>query len=190
MKQLKLGIIMKYTFFLLILLYITYPGIAKADNDDIANQVIRSQEEFPKIEAMNWLNQKFLTRQRGIIEEIARSNFGRSLQGNQRDIAVLQRIVDANLIQPNETVKLQALGVILGDAYVSESKKLHWKIFTDDLGPTHAVCVDGTKQCIFALTMLSRRMEVGIKPNVSDVYTKGWDAIAPLLPKVPYSVKK
>lgn len=181
---------MKHTLFLLILLYISQIGTTKADNDDIANQVIRSSEEFPKIEDMNWLNQNFLTQQRAIVEEVARSNFGKTLQGNQRDIKILQRIVDEQLIQATETRKLQALGVVLGDAYVSEAKQLRWKIFTDDLGPTHAVCVDGTKQCIFTLTMLSRRMEVGIKPRVREVYNKGWEAIAPLLPKLPYSVKK
>ena len=181
---------MKYLFFLIILLYSSQISTSFADNRDIADQVIRAPAEFPKISELNWLNQNFLTKQRSLVEEIARSHFGKTLQGNKHDIKVLQRIVNEKLIEPTATRELQALGVVLGDAYISESRELQWKIFEDDLGATHAVCVKGTKQCIFALTMLSRRMEVGIKPNVTEVYNKGWQAIAPFLPKLPYSVKQ
>lgn len=161
---------------------------AEKTSAELANEVIRSTEEFPKVEELNWLNQKFLTKQRSTVEEITRTRFGRGLSGNKQDLRLLQRIVNEKAIDPTETEVLQALGVVLGDAYVNDTKELEWKIFTDEIGSTHAVCVKNTKECIFVLTMLSRRMEVGLSPDVDALYQKGLNAMKNVLPKVPYAV--
>ncbi len=134
-----------------------------------------------KTRELNWLNQQFLDKQRGRIEEITRNNFGRPLRIGSENIALLQRIIDENLIKPNDTLNLQALGVVLGDIYVRYNRKLVWRVYVDDVGKTHAVCIVDTDNCLFPITMLSRRMEVGLKPNVERVFNKGLDSIKPLL---------
>jgi len=181
---------MTKNFALFILLYLFHASAAQAVDSDDASKVIRSDDELPKVESLNWLNQNFLTKQRRTIDDLSRTHFGRTIDSNKEDLNTLQRIIDKGLIEKSNTKDLQALGVVLGDVYVKEVKELEWKIFTDELGPTHAVCVKNTKHCIFVMTMLSRRMEVGLKPEVAKVYQKGLDAIKSELPKLPYSVSQ
>lgn len=141
----------------------------------------------PEIRPLNWLNENYLKKQRTAINSLTRFKFGRSLNGNKADIPTLQRVVDNELIATDNKEMLQAMGVILGDIYVKEHKDLHWKVFTDELGPSHAVCLDDSEYCLFPITMLSRRMGLGIKPDVDKVFKQGFEAIKPQLPKLPYS---
>lgn len=144
-------------------------------------------DSFPRILELNWLNEQFLIKQRKRIEEITRVNFGQSLKSGKNNIPLLQRIIDEQIIEPDDTISLQALGVILGDAFADSNKNLAWKVYEDELGKSHAVCVEETKECLFPVTMLSKRIENKTKPKVEDVYQKGLDAMQPFLPKLPFS---
>ncbi|VUD47890.1 hypothetical protein TDB9533_01120 [Thalassocella blandensis] len=144
-------------------------------------------EEFPKILDLNWLNEQFLIKQRKRVEEITRTHFGQSLKSGKNNFPLLQRIIDEQIIEADDTVSLQALGVVLGDIFVDSNKNFAWKVYEDDLGKSHAVCVEKTKQCLFPVTMLSKRIENKLKPTVKDVYQKGLDAMQPFLPKLPFS---
>lgn len=158
------------------------PSFAQSDfrlhKDDVA---------FPRVRDINWMNSTYLEKQRRRIDNLARSDVGRQLHGNTSDIATLQRIVDRELIPSDSKEMLQALGVVLGDVYVAENKDLQWMVYEDAQGPSHAICIKDTKHCIFAITMLSRRMAVGLKPNVQETYTKGLNLIKPFFEKLPFS---
>ena len=158
------------------------PSLAQSDfrlhKDDVA---------FPRVRDINWMNSTYLEKQRRRVDNLARSDVGRQLHGNMSDIATLQRIVDRELIANDSKEMLQALGVVLGDIYVAENKELQWMVYEDAQGPSHAVCIIDTKHCIFAVTMLSRRMAVGVKPNVQETYTKGLNLIKPFFEKLPFS---
>jgi len=158
------------------------PSLAQSDfrlhKDDVA---------FPRVRDINWMNSTYLEKQRRRVDNLARSDVGRQLHGNMSDIATLQRIVDRELIANDSKEMLQALGVVLGDVYVAENKDLQWMVYEDAQGPSHAICIKDTKHCIFAITMLSRRMAVGVKPNVQETYTKGLNLIKPFFEKLPFS---
>lgn len=158
------------------------PSLAQSDfrlhKDDVA---------FPRVRDINWMNSTYLEKQRRRIDNLARSDVGRQVHGNISDIATLQRIVDRELIPSDSKEMLQALGVVLGDVYVAENKNLHWMVYEDAQGPSHAICIKDTKHCIFAITMLSRRIAVGVKPNVQETYTKGLNLIKPFFEKLPFS---
>lgn len=160
----------------------TLPSLAQSDfrlhKDDVA---------FPKVRDINWLNSTYLEKQRRRVDNLARSDVGRQLHGSMADIATLQRIVDRELIPNDNKEMLQALGVALGDVYVAENKELQWMVYEDAQGPSHAVCIKDTEHCIFAVTMLSRRMAVGVRPNVQETYTKGLNLIKPFFEKLPFS---
>ena len=141
---------------------------------------------FPRVREINWLNSSYLEKQRRRIDNLARSDIGRQLHGNISDMATLQRIIDRELIANDEKEMLQALGVALGDIYVAENKDLHWMVYEDEEGPSHAVCVENTKECIFAVTMLSRRMAVGVRPKVQEIYDKGLNLVKPYFEQLPF----
>ncbi|WNO11049.1 DUF3806 domain-containing protein [Teredinibacter sp. KSP-S5-2] len=155
---------------------------ASADSSIYAND-----ESASPISELNWLNQNFLEKQRKKANEITRSEFGSQFHGNLSDLSLLQRVVDEKVIKRDDTDSLQAIGVILGDVYASQYKSLEWKVYEDELGKSHAVCVKDTQECIFPITMLSRRLEAGLNPNVKIVYEKGLDLVKSHMPTLPFS---
>lgn len=144
-------------------------------------------EPIIKIYELNWTDRNFLKKQKTLIDELGRSHFGTPVRGNITDLVLLQRIINKGLIKSSDIPKLQALGAVLGDVFISEYD-LNWRIYEDDVGRSRAICLEDSEYCLFPITMLSRRMQVGLIPDVKKVYRKAIDAISPYLPSKPFSV--
>ena len=170
--------------FLLTILFVAAYGAA---DPNIAVEVYGADNQFPKITDLNWLNQNFLDQQRKRVDDMSRTHFGQQIRRNKSDLRTLQRLIDSGAVKGSDKIELQALGVVLGDVFVAETKGLQWRVYEDELGKSHAVCLEGTKNCLFPITMLSRRLEAGVAPEVNDVYQKGLMDMSPFLPKKPYS---
>lgn len=184
--------ILKPLHFAALLLALALPGLSSAQQftpqeGDPNEQAIYNDYKESKTRDLNWLNEQFLAKQRTRIDDITRENFGRTLSSDTSNLELIQRIIDEGLIEKEETLELQALGVILGDAYVDRERSLVWQVYMDELGQSHAVCVKNSDHCLFPLTMLSRRMEVGIKPDIDRIYDKGLQAVKGHMPRMPFS---
>ena len=148
---------------------------------------------YPKVRDLNWLNQNYLNKQRERANSLARENFGmriKTAQNNENtmdNIRIIQRLISEDKLKSASKEELQSLGVVLGDIYVDQVKALEWKVYEDELGNSHAVCVKNTKHCLFPVTMISRRIEGGLKPDMDAVYEKGLDFMWDYLPKLPFS---
>lgn len=141
-----------------------------------------------RISDLSWLEKNQLSRQVEQIDELARLKLGMQVKGTTADIELLQRIIHRGLIAKDDHHSQQALGAVLGNVMVSEFG-LQWKSYEDKIGVSKAACAPGTQECLFPITMLSRRMAVGLMPNVQDLYRDTHEMIAPLLPKSsPYDV--
>jgi len=140
----------------------------------------------PKIEDLSWASQQFMIEQRLIVDKLSRRHFGTPLRNNKTDLPTIQRIIDKEIIARNDKRSLQALGVVLGDVFVSEIKALEWKVLEDKVGRSHVVCVKDSSHCLFPITMLSRRIEVGLNPNAQKTYNKALNEIKAYLPKLPF----
>jgi len=162
-----------YKFSLLLSLLMMSSGLAVAQSKDTT------------IEDFSWFDKQHMKSQREIVEDLARRNFGSGFSGQKRDLELIQRIIDKSLIKRDDLIKLQALGAILGDVLV-EQEKLEWKSYEDRMGRSRAVCVKDTEHCLFPITMLSRRMKVGLMPRVRDVYARATDMISGYKAKNPY----
>jgi len=145
-----------------------------------------AQEEPVKIYALNWLDKQHVDKQVERIDDIARAKLGVQVRNNRDDLVLLQRIVNKGLIDKNERLLLQAMGAVLGNLLINEYP-LQWMVYEDEYGRSHAACVKETDYCLFPITMLSRRMEVGIIVNVEDIYNNAVELITPYLPKDPYN---
>ncbi len=145
------------------------------------------EKVWPKIEDLAWLDNQHLDNQRAVVDELVKLKLGDSIRGNKSDLAILQRIIDQRLISKDDRKRMQALGVVLGDQFQREFN-LVWRIYEDKAGRSRAVCFKDTEHCLFPVTMLSRRMEVGLVPNVHKIYDETAELLEPLLPKLPYSV--
>jgi hypothetical protein len=92
-----------------------------------------------------------------------------TLQGDARDLASLQRVLDAGLVKRDQTRELQALGVVLGDALTSSIPNLAWWSVTDEFGTDPTLRYRETTLQINALTMISKRLERGEVVDVKEI---------------------
>lgn len=144
------------------------------------------QTSAPVIEELRWVDNGYLERQRNLIDEIGRAEFGVRVRKNISDLRLLQRIMDGDLINQTQKVQQQAMGVVLGDIYVNELG-LEWRVYRDEEGKSRAVCLPNTSHCLFPITMISKRASLGAKPNIRALYEHGISLIEDHLPKLPYS---
>jgi hypothetical protein len=83
------------------------------------------------------------------------------------------RLVDAILrnkwIAPDETLKLQCLGVIFGDA-LAQRLGLTWVAVEDKYGRDPALTLCGTSVLVFPLTSISKRVERGEEVEVYGLF--------------------
>lgn len=134
-----------------------------------------------KVTELTWADQNDLARKEQAVERIGQRHFGQSLRHDKSDLELLQRIANRKLIKENDVENLQALGVVLGNT-LQQELGLEWKVYTDEKGRSRALCVPDTQYCLFPMTMLSRRLEVGLPVNVQTIYQ---DAVAVIDPYVP-----
>lgn len=117
-----------------------------------------SQEDMERIESQRqWVRDHF--------DEYARHLY------EQRDekLRLLQAIIDAGWINASETLKLQCLGITLGDALAQELG-LEWVMVEDEYGRDPAIRKPGTTVIAFPLTMISKRIERGESVSVRELF--------------------
>lgn len=139
------------------------------------------------VRELNWMNNNFLDKQRQLADSTIRRAVGRQLHQSRADLRQIQRAIDDGALADADKETLQALGAALGDIFVKQHKKFNWRVYEDELGMSHAVCIDDTTHCLFPMTMLSRRMEAGLSPDVSKVFNTNLELLKSHLPYLPYS---
>ncbi|WP_372782052.1 DUF3806 domain-containing protein [Litorivivens sp.] len=123
-----------------------------------------------RTEAPSEMDRRYMETQIGALEDIARLELGRQFNGNKyNDLTVLQALLDRKLVKPDETAKLQGMGMILGEILRKE-KGLYWTIYLDNLGRSRALEIPGKREFVFPITMISRRVEAGVDVKVATVY--------------------
>ena len=75
-------------------------------------------------------------------------------------LKLLDVILKSGWIKPDETVKLQCLGITLGDA-LAQKLDLHWVQVEDEYGTDPALRYAETSIIIFPMTLISKRIERG-----------------------------
>jgi hypothetical protein len=146
-----------------------------------------SQLKAVVIEDLGWMDKNKMQQQEDQINSLAKSKMGLSLHKNWDDIALLQQIIDRKLVAANDSSTQEAMGVVLGNVMQADfPAHLQWKIYKDKLGRSRALCIKGTEECLFPVTMLSRRMRLEMTIKVSEVYDNAIDQAASQLPKMPY----
>ncbi len=133
-------------------------------SSSLAAQALRTEPVSP-------IGRKFMEDQHDIIDDLARRNFGRQLNGQKdNDFAVMQRLLDENIVTADQRAKLQAMGLILGSILKSEYG-LNWIVYFDKYGRSRSLQVPGyDRDFIFPVTQVSRKAEVGIRVNIAEVY--------------------
>ncbi len=145
--------------------------------------------QWPQVKELGFQEKRHLEVQAQQIDELLRKA-GNQLHNDKSDLELLQRIVYKGLVKKDQRLLQQSMGVVLGNVFLTESKHLQWMTYQDKLGKSRAVCITGTQHCLFPITMLSRRMEVGLLPDVDKIYREAWQMIESYLPVGPYGLKE
>jgi hypothetical protein len=87
----------------------------------------------------------------------------------QQKLRLLDTIGKNKWIKPNETFKLQCLGITLGDAFV-QKMGFEWVTVEDEYGRDPAIRLQGTSSILFPLTMTSKRIEKGEDVDIQHLF--------------------
>jgi hypothetical protein len=147
-----------------------------------------SAETIPvQIEELGWMDQSRMSQQITRIDELAQTKLGVALQQDLTDLATLQRIIDKDLVVQDDYATQLAMGAVLGRVMHADfPDTLVWKNYRDAQGVSVSLCVKNTSDCLFPITMLTRYMRIGTKPEVKKVYYDAFKYIEKHLPKIPY----
>lgn len=129
-------------------------------------------EAVAQVEALSPMDQARLDAQRQVVRELAALHLGRGFSGDRaRDLDTLQLLLDRGVVGQGETAQLQAMGVILGDLLAADLD-MGWVVYEDREGRSRALQLGSTRNFLFPITMISRRVDVGIAVDVRALYAK------------------
>lgn len=169
---------MKKTFALLIslLALAPSPAITFAQSPTDAN-----------VSALGWIDENQMEQDAAKVNELTLSKVGTPIRRDLRDLDTLQKLLDQNLVAKDDYKTQQAMGIILGNVMQADfPETLEWKIYEDNIGRSRALCVKESTHCLFPITMLSRRIELGSKPDVKKIYIDAITLMEKHLPQLPY----
>ncbi|MDN3639687.1 DUF3806 domain-containing protein [Simiduia curdlanivorans] len=142
-------------------------------------------EQRANISELSWTDKQYMASQIQKVDELVRGEFGGQLHESTSDLDLLQRIVNRGVVEKADVQTQQALGMALGNVIAKETG-MKWYAYKDSSGRNRALCVAETEHCLFPVTMLSRRMSVGLYPDVNKLYSESMEMLAPHLAKSPY----
>ena len=147
---------------------------------------ILAQPAAPRIEELSPLDATYMEEQRVLLGDLAALKLGRQFSGDRdRDLDLLQALLDERLVRPDQTRELQAMGIILGDLLAAEYG-LHWAVYRDNLGRSRALRYRDSDFFLFPVTMIAQRRETGDDTPVADVYRMASDIVKANTPALPF----
>ena len=129
-----------------------------------------------KVEALNEEDRAFVAAKRKWVRDHYTENAEERYSTVKGKLTLLDTILKSNWIKPDETVKLQSLGITFGDALAQEVG-LEWVFVEDEYGRDPALRLKGTSVLLFPMTMISKRIERGEDVDVYDLFGKALKGI-------------
>lgn len=133
-------------------------------------------EPAQKIEPLGEVDAENLDKARSWVREHFNPEARHKFALTEEKLRLIQAILDNGWIAPDETNKLQSLGIVFGDA-LAEKMQLLWVMVEDEYGRDPALMVPKTTILAFPLTAISKRIEDGEKVNVYDLFAGFCDLI-------------
>lgn len=124
-----------------------------------------------RTEALSPLDQRYMETQVARIDELAMRHLNQKLAHDKSDLKLLQELLDKGAVRNNDSETLQAMGVVMGEI-LKQEHGLQWGVYIDRIGRSRALEVPGTREFLFPITMISRRVEVGGTVDVAALYAK------------------
>lgn len=128
-------------------------------------EVLSDDETLQLQKQRNWVRDHY--------DPVAKDRYD-TLEGK---LVLLDTILRNNWVEPNETWKLQSLGVTFGDALAQELN-LRWVAVEDEYGRDPALHDQGTTIVVFPVTSISKRVERGDVVDVRTLFREACEGVA------------
>lgn len=130
---------------------------------------LRGYPDVPQLLPLSDADHAQLRQQRELVNALARRHVGTALTGGSLDdLRILQEVLDRAPPASDDTYRLQAFGVALGDVLAAQLG-LSWTIYADARGQSRALKIHES-EVLFPVTMISKRVEMGVPFRVEDLY--------------------
>ncbi|MFT4614231.1 MAG: hypothetical protein ACI9NT_001375 [Bacteroidia bacterium] len=138
------------------------------------------------IEDLSSVDRQYMEQQRVSLKALAARHLGRQFNGQREtDLAILQALLDRRHVRQDQTLELQAMGVVMGDLLAKELH-LDWVVYIDKHGRSRALRYRETDNYLFPITLISRRREADNLTPVSAIYDQARDGLVEDLPPNPF----
>jgi hypothetical protein len=106
---------------------------------------------------------------------------GSEMNGTRKDLSLIQQLLDTRTIEPESTYTLQALGLAFGRVFIHDNEGFDWWMVEDEYGRDPALRYRHSSLLAFPRTMLSKRIEDGEHPNVTELFDQLADRMTQLI---------
>lgn len=143
-------------------------------------------QPYPRIENLSKIDLSYMEQQRSDLRGIASAKLGRQFSGlRERDLALLQNMLDQRLVGSDQLSEMQAMGIIMGDLLAAEFD-MTWVVYTDQAGRSRALRYQDSDFFLYPVTMISRRRTAGDMTPVSAIYERAARLVESNTPAKPF----
>lgn len=88
---------------------------------------------------------------------------------SDKTLSLIQKTIDEKVLQAENALELQSLGIALGDYIQYKNKDFHWALVRDEYGRDVCLQFKTFAITVFPMTMISKRIEDGEIVNVAEL---------------------
>jgi hypothetical protein len=141
-------------------------------------QAANDSASEPKFSELSREDGERLDQQRALVAAAAKQRYGTAaLTRTNKDLPIIQQLIDDKVFKKSHTYELQCLGVVFGDVLASELP-LRWVMITDKYGSDPTLRFKNASVNINALTMISKRVERDEPVDVFRLLQKNREALS------------
>ncbi|MBT8138318.1 MAG: DUF3806 domain-containing protein [Gammaproteobacteria bacterium] len=142
-----------------------------------ADSTGRSMSETYQVREFRHIDREYVGQALERVNQLAGERFGERLSGSpERDIALLQRLLDARAVPFDDLQLLQSMGIALGEI-IRPQRNLIWVRYIDGKGASRALQLKREPLFIYPVTAISRRAAVGAPVDVEAIYKRALDRV-------------
>ncbi len=123
------------------------------------------------IEAPNDDDFEYIAAMISFARDVAKEITGKPLTRQLSDLHIFQEIIESNVIEPESTQTLQALGLAFGQVFIADNPGYDYWMVEDEYGRDPALRYKETTLLSFPQTIISKRIEDGEEININELYT-------------------
>lgn len=114
---------------------------------------------------------------------LVKEDYGYELNQSKDDLLYLQRVIDDDSNDVNNEYAIECLGMAFGGVIASNEEGMDWWVVVDQFGRDVVIRYRQTSIQLDALHMIGKRLEIGEKVDVRELYDSLMDMVTEIKDK-------